>query len=76
MKRISARILSLLVSVALLPPALAEAGLEVAGIAAHGNPLHPDRRIARSHHKSFRNAVSLAAELHDRIYGTGATATV
>jgi len=41
---------------------VADRGLVVAGVAAHGNPVHPDRRIAARHAKAHRDAVLLAAE--------------
>jgi sugar phosphate isomerase/epimerase len=40
---------------------LADRGLEVEGIAVHGNPVHPNARIARNHLEAHRNAVLLAA---------------
>ena len=42
---------------------LAARGLEVSAIAAHGNPVHPHKRIAQAHHQMHRQAVLLAAEL-------------
>jgi len=41
---------------------IADHGLTVMGIAVHGNPVHPSKRIASAHHKSHRDAVALAAE--------------
>jgi len=41
---------------------LADRGLEVQGIAVHGNPVHPNRKIAAAHQAAHRNAVLLAAE--------------
>jgi sugar phosphate isomerase/epimerase len=41
---------------------IADHGLEVIGIAAHGNPVHPNKNIAKAHHKLHRSAVQLAAE--------------
>jgi sugar phosphate isomerase/epimerase len=41
---------------------IAGRGLEVAGIAVHGNPVHPNKAVARAHHAAYRNAVALAAE--------------
>ena len=41
---------------------IADRGLEVAGIAAHGNPVHPDRQTAKRAHDYHRAAVLLAAE--------------
>jgi len=42
---------------------LADRGLEVQGVAVHGNPVHPNKRIAQAHAKAHREAVLLAAEL-------------
>jgi len=39
---------------------IADRGLEVRGIAVHGNPVHPDKRIAAAHQKAQRNGVLLA----------------
>ena len=41
---------------------IADNGLEVHGIAAHGNPVHPNKQIAKAHHEDHRNAILLAAE--------------
>ena len=41
---------------------IADRGLEVHGIAAHGNPVHPNKTLAKAHHKAHRDAVDLAAE--------------
>lgn len=38
-------------------------GLEIHGIAVHGNPVHPDKKIAAEHHAIHRDGVLLAAEL-------------
>ena len=38
-------------------------GLEVAALAAHGNPVHPDKAIAKSFDDDFRNAVLLAEKI-------------
>jgi sugar phosphate isomerase/epimerase len=43
---------------------IADRGLEVAGVAAHGNPVHPDKKIAAAHHRAHRDAVQLAAALN------------
>jgi sugar phosphate isomerase/epimerase len=40
---------------------IADRGLEVHGVAVHGNPVHPDKRIARAHHQAHRRAVQVAA---------------
>ena len=39
---------------------IADRGLEVRGIAVHGNPVHPNKRIAAAHQKAQRNGVLLA----------------
>ena len=41
---------------------IADRGLEVAGVAVHGNPVHPNKRIAAAHHAAQRAGVLLAAE--------------
>lgn len=38
-------------------------GLEVSALSCHGNPLHPNKELARGHDEDFRNTVRLAAEL-------------
>ena len=43
---------------------LADHGLEVQGVAVHGNCVHPDKRIAKAHQQAHRNGVLLAAELN------------
>ncbi len=43
---------------------IAGRGLEVAGIAVHGNPIHPNKRIAAAHARAHREAVLLAAEFN------------
>ena len=43
---------------------MADRGLTVQGIAVHGNPVHPNKRIAAAHAKAHREAVLLAAELN------------
>jgi sugar phosphate isomerase/epimerase len=42
---------------------LADRGLEAHGVAVHGNPVHPDEKIASTHAAAHREAVLLAAEL-------------
>ncbi len=42
---------------------LADHGLKACGIAVHGNPVHPNKRIAAAHRRDLRNAILLAAEL-------------
>lgn len=43
---------------------IAAAGLEVCGIAVHGNPVHPDPAIADDHAAIHRDGVRLAAEFN------------
>jgi sugar phosphate isomerase/epimerase len=38
-------------------------GLVVSALSAHGNPLHPDDRVARGSHETWRKTVQLAGEL-------------
>jgi sugar phosphate isomerase/epimerase len=38
-------------------------GLAISALSCHGNPLHPDRRIARAHHETFLRTVALARQL-------------
>lgn len=39
-------------------------GLIISGLSCHGNPLHPNRSLAKEYDKIYRDAVSLAAELN------------
>ena len=41
---------------ATLKKKIADRGMEVHGIAVHGNPVHPIKRIAKAHHQSHRDA--------------------
>jgi len=43
--------------------AIARRGLVISALSCHGNPLHPDRRIARAHHDTFLKTVALARRL-------------
>ncbi len=43
--------------------AIASSGLEISALSCHGNPLHPNKEIARQHHEDFQNTVRLAALL-------------
>lgn len=38
-------------------------GLEVSALSCHGNPLHPNENVARTHDEDFRDTVRLAEEL-------------
>ena len=42
---------------------VAASGLEISSLSCHGNPLHPDKKLASAHHKVFENTVKLAAEI-------------
>ena len=48
-------------------PALADEvrqrGLEISALSCHGNPLHPQAKIARDHHNTFLKTVELAQAL-------------
>jgi sugar phosphate isomerase/epimerase len=43
--------------------AFSRRGLTISALSCHGNPLHPDRRIARDHHDTFIRTVELASRL-------------
>ena len=43
--------------------AITSRGLELAALSCHGNPLHPNKRIAKSHHEVWRETVKLAKSL-------------
>ncbi len=43
--------------------AIASRNLEVSALSCHGNPLHPDRRIAKAHHETFIDTVALAKKI-------------
>ena len=38
-------------------------GLMISAISCHGNPIHPDKKIAEDHHRAFVNSVKLAGAL-------------
>jgi len=38
-------------------------GLEISALSCHGNPLHPDKKIAKAHHNVARDTVKLARRL-------------
>ncbi len=42
---------------------LAEAGLTISALSSHGNPLHPDRRLAQSYQAVSRDTIRLAEKL-------------
>ncbi len=43
--------------------AIKDSGLEIAALSVHGNPVHPDKNIARFFHEDYINAARLAGEL-------------
>jgi len=43
--------------------AIESRGLEISALSCHGNPLHPNKEIARQHHLDFQNSVRLASKL-------------
>jgi sugar phosphate isomerase/epimerase len=43
--------------------AVARRGLVISALSCHGNPLHPQTRIARAHHQAFLRTIELAARL-------------
>lgn len=47
----------------LLVSAIESRGLEISALSCHGNPLHPDAKIAREHHEVWRKTVQLAQKL-------------
>ena len=40
-----------------------KSGIEVAAFACHGNPLHPNKEIARDYHEQFKAAILLAEKV-------------
>ena len=43
--------------------ALRSRGLVISALSCHGNPLHPDKKIAKAHHDTFVDTVALAKKL-------------
>ena len=43
--------------------AISSRNLEISALSCHGNPLHPDNKIAREHHDTWRKTVQLAQKL-------------
>ena len=43
--------------------AVSRRGLVISALSCHGNPLHPDRKIAKDHHDTFVETVALAKKL-------------
>jgi len=42
---------------------ITDRGLEISGLSCHGNPLHPDRALAKKHHQVQRDTMALAEKL-------------
>jgi sugar phosphate isomerase/epimerase len=42
---------------------IADAGLTISALSCHGNPLHPDRRVAESYDEVFKKTVCLAKRM-------------
>ena len=42
---------------------ISDAGMEVAALAVHGNPVHPDKEIANAFHRDFERAVLLSEKI-------------
>src|ERR1700749_1770774 len=40
-----------------------DAGLTISALSCHGNPMHPNRNMAREHDDAFRKSVKLAEKL-------------
>ncbi|PTX94785.1 xylose isomerase [Verrucomicrobia bacterium LW23] len=40
--------------------AVASRGMEISSLSCHGNPIHPDKEFAQSHHDIFRKTLKLA----------------
>ena len=38
-------------------------GLAISALSCHGNPVHPDKKIAKAHHETHRKTIQLANEL-------------
>lgn len=49
---------------------IAASGLEISALSCHGNPLHPDKRLAASHHKIFTDTVKLAGKIGVKVVNT------
>lgn len=43
--------------------AVSRRGLVISALSCHGNPLHPQARIARAHHETFMRTIELAKQL-------------
>ncbi len=43
--------------------AVEERGLEISSLSCHGNPIHPDTKLAKEHHEVFQATVKLAGKI-------------
>jgi len=43
--------------------AVKERGLEISSLSCHGNPIHPDAKLAKAHHEAFVATVKLAGKI-------------
>jgi sugar phosphate isomerase/epimerase len=43
--------------------AVKERGLEISSLSCHGNPIHPDAKLAKEHHDVFQATVKLAGKI-------------
>lgn len=43
--------------------AVEERGLEISSLSCHGNPIHPDAKLAKEHHEVFQATVKLAGKI-------------
>jgi sugar phosphate isomerase/epimerase len=50
-----------------LMKAIGDRGLSLSALSCHGNPLHPNKEIAKGHHDAFEKAVKLADALDVRV---------
>lgn len=51
--------------------AIQERGLTISALSCHGNPLHPNKELAREYHEAWRKTVLLASKLGvDTVVGT------
>jgi sugar phosphate isomerase/epimerase len=53
-----------------LRDAVAARGLEISALSCHGNPLHPDADVARTHHETWRKTLELANLLEIDVVNT------
>jgi sugar phosphate isomerase/epimerase len=43
--------------------AIKSRGLIISALSVHGNPLHPNKKISRDHHRAFERVLELARKL-------------